>query len=80
MDWWKLRQRLWFSSGWKPSTVSRVFIDLLSNSPNGSPLNHEGKEKISAVIFYKIYVGGCTYVQAENEEMSVELLTVHLNQ
>ena len=35
---WKPRQSLWeFSSRWKPSTASRVFTDLFSNSPKRSP-------------------------------------------
>ena len=35
---WKPWQSLWeFSSRWKPSTASRVFTDLLSNSPKHSP-------------------------------------------
>ena len=42
---WKLRQNLWeFSSRWKPSTASRVFTDLLSNSPNRSARFSPGYE------------------------------------
>ena len=48
--WWKPLQSLWqFSSKWKPSTTSRVFTDLLSNSPKRLPWfspEYEGTENM----------------------------------
>ena len=56
--WWKPLQSLWeFSSSWKPSTASRVFIDLLSNSLKRSPWfspDYEGKENMFYIL-NKIY-------------------------
>ena len=55
--WWKPRQSLWkFLSRWKPSTGSRVFTDLFSNSPKGSPRfspRYEGTENM--FYFLNIY-------------------------
>ena len=45
LAWWKPRQSFWeFSSRWKPSTASRVFTDLLLNSPKHSPRFSPGYE------------------------------------
>ena len=47
---WKPRQSFWeLSNRWKLPTVSRVFTDLLSNSPKGSPWfspSYEGTENM----------------------------------
>ena len=55
----KPQQSLWeFSSSWKFSTASRVFTDLLSNSPKRSPrfsAGYEGTENMF-YFFYKIII------------------------
>ena len=57
--WWKPRQYLWeFSSRWKPSTESRIFTDLLSNSPKRSPRfssGYEGTEKMFYFLTVQVY-------------------------
>ena len=50
---WKPRQSLWeFSSRWKPSIGSRVFTDLLSNSPKRSPPFSPGYEGTENMFYF----------------------------
>ena len=50
--WWKPWQSLReFSSGWKISTVSQVFTDLLSNSPKRSPRFSRGYEGTERLVY-----------------------------
>ena len=52
---WKPRQSLWeFSSRWKPSISSRVFTDLLSNSPKRSPRFSPGYEGTENMFYFLI--------------------------
>ena len=69
--WWKPRQSLWkFSSSWKPSTASRVFIDLLSNSSKRSPRlspSYEGTEN----MFY--FLNEIIVIYLPNNSLSLSL-------
>ena len=50
---WKPRQSLReFSSRWKPSTASRVFTDLLPNSPKRSPRFSPGYESTENMFYF----------------------------
>ena len=50
---WKPWQSLWeFSSRWKPSTASRVFTDLLLNSPKRSPQFSPGYEDMENMFYF----------------------------
>ena len=52
---WKPRQCLWeFSSRWKPSTASRVFTYLLSNSPKRSSRFSPGNEGTKKNVLFFI--------------------------
>ena len=55
--WWKPPQSLWeFSSRWKPTTASRVFTNLLSNSPKRSPWFSPGYESTENMFYFLINV------------------------
>ena len=50
--WWKPWQSLWeLLSRWKTATASRVFIDLLSNSPKRSPRLSSGYEDTEKMFY-----------------------------
>ena len=52
-QWRKPRHSLWeFSSRWKPSTASRVFTDLLSNSPKCWPRFSPGYEGTENMFYF----------------------------
>ena len=51
--WWKPWQSLWeFSSRWKPLTLSRVFTDLLLNSPKHSLRFSPGYEGMENMFYF----------------------------